>query len=37
MSEILILGVVAIVVVIVMGGLLGRLVDHDDVSSYVEG
>jgi hypothetical protein len=37
MSEILIVGVVAIAIVIVMAGLLGRLVDHDDVSSYVEG
>jgi len=37
MNEILILGLVAIAVVIVMAGLLGRLVDHDDVSSYVEG
>ncbi len=37
MNEILILGLVAIAVVIVMAGLLGRLVDHDDLSSYVEG
>ena len=37
MNEILILGLVAIAVVIVMAGLLGRLVDHDDVSSYLEG
>ena len=31
------IGLVAIAVVIVMAGLLGRLVDHDDLSSYVEG
>jgi hypothetical protein len=37
MNEILVLGLVAIAVVIVMAGLLGRLVDHDDVQSYVEG
>lgn len=37
MSEILILGAVAIAVVVIMAGLLGRLVDHDDLSSYVEG
>ena len=37
MNEILILGLVAIAVVIGMAGLLGRLVDHDDVQSYVEG
>ena len=37
MNEILILGLAAIAVVIAMAWLLGRLVDHDDVSSYVEG
>lgn len=37
MSEILVMGLVAIAVVVVMGGLLGRLADHDDPSSYVEG
>ncbi len=36
MSGILVLGAVAIAVVVIMAGLLGRLVDHDDVSSYVE-
>jgi hypothetical protein len=37
MNEILILGLVAIAVVIVMAGLLGLLVDHDDVQSHLEG
>ena len=37
MNEILVLGLVAIAVVVVMAGLLGRLVDRDDVQSYVEG
>lgn len=37
MAEILLTGLAAIAVVIVMAGLLGRLVEHDDVSSYVEG
>lgn len=37
MAEILLTGLVAIAVVIVMAGLLGRLVERDDVSSYVEG
>lgn len=37
MNEILLIGLVAIAVVIVMAGLLGRLVAHDDLSSYVEG
>jgi hypothetical protein len=37
MAEILLTGLAAIAVVIVMAGLLGRLVERDDVSSYVEG
>jgi hypothetical protein len=37
MSEILVFGLVAIAVVVIMAGLLGRLVAHDDISSYVEG
>ncbi len=37
MTDILGMGVVAIVIVIVMAGVLGRLVDRDDTSSYVEG
>ncbi len=37
MNEILLIGLVAIAVVIAMAGLLGRLVDRDDLSSYVEG
>jgi hypothetical protein len=37
MNEILLTGLVAIAVVIVMAGLLGRLVDRDDLSSYIEG
>jgi hypothetical protein len=37
MNEILLFGLVAIAVVIVMAGVLGRFVDHDDMSSYVEG
>ncbi len=37
MAEILLTGLVAIAVVIVMAGLLGRLVERDDVSTYVEG
>jgi hypothetical protein len=36
MGEILLIGLVAIAVVIVMAGLLGLLVDIDDVSSNVE-
>lgn len=37
MIEILGFGLIAIAVVVVMAGVLGRLVDHDDVSSYIEG
>jgi hypothetical protein len=37
MNEILVIGLVAIAVVIVMAGLLGRLVANDDLSSYMEG
>ena len=37
MSEILIFGLVAIAVVVIMAGVLGRLVARDDISSYVEG
>ena len=37
MAEILLTGLVAIAVVIVMAGLLGRLVERDDVSTYLEG
>lgn len=37
MAEILVLGLVAMAVVIVMAGVLGRLVDRDDLSSYMEG
>jgi hypothetical protein len=37
MTEILAFGLIAIAVVIVMAGLLGRLVAHDDMSSYSEG
>jgi hypothetical protein len=38
MSEILLIGLAAILVVIVMAGLLGRLVDRDeDLQTYVEG
>ncbi len=37
MNSILLIGLVAIAVVIVMAGLLGRLVEHDDMSSYMEG
>jgi hypothetical protein len=37
MAEILLTGLAAIAVVIVMAGLLGRLVERDDVSTYVEG
>lgn len=37
MTEILVLGLVAMAVVIVMAGVLGRLVDRDDLSSYMEG
>jgi hypothetical protein len=36
MSEILIMGLVAIAVVIVMAGVLGRLVARDDMS-YADG
>lgn len=37
MSEILVFGLVAMAVIVVLAGLLGRLVAHDDVSTYVEG
>jgi hypothetical protein len=37
MNEILVIGLVAIAVVVVMAGLLGRLVASDDLSSYTEG
>lgn len=37
MNEILLFGLVAIAVVIVMAGVLGRLTEHDDMSTYVEG
>jgi len=37
MAEILVTGLAAIAVVIVMAGVLGRLVERDDLSSYVEG
>jgi hypothetical protein len=38
MNEILVLGLVAMAVVIVMAGVLGRLVARDDdLSSYLEG
>ena len=37
MTEILAFGLIAIAVVIVMAGLLGRLVAHDDMPSYREG
>ncbi|HET6950953.1 MAG TPA: hypothetical protein VFI47_11285 [Acidimicrobiales bacterium] len=36
MSDILVIGLAAIAMVIVMAGLLGRLVDRDDVS-YTDG
>jgi hypothetical protein len=37
MNDILLFGLAAIVLVIVMAGLLGLAVDHDDLSSYTEG
>jgi len=37
MSDILWYGLAAIALVIVMAGVLGRLVDRDDMSSIVEG
>lgn len=37
MSEILVFGLVAMAVIVVLAGLLGRLVAHDDASTYVEG
>ena len=36
MSEILLIGLVAIAVVIAMAGVLGRLVDHDELQTYSE-
>ena len=36
MTDILIFGLGAIAVVIVMAGLLGRLVAHDDLTSSIE-
>ncbi len=36
MNDILVMGLVAIAVVIVMAGLLGRLVDRDDLSTTIE-
>ncbi len=36
MNDILLFGLAAIVLVIVMAGLLGLAVDHDDLSSYTE-
>jgi hypothetical protein len=35
-NDILVMGLVAIAVVIVMAGLLGRLVDRDDLSTTIE-
>jgi hypothetical protein len=35
-NEILVMGLVAIAVVIVMAGLLGRLVDRDDLSATID-
>lgn len=37
MADILWFGFAAIVLVIVMAGVLGRLAESDDLSSYVEG
>jgi hypothetical protein len=37
MNEILMMGLVAVAVVIVMAGLLGRLVDRDELPTYGEG
>jgi|SoiMetStandDraft_5_1073268.scaffolds.fasta_scaffold414297_2 hypothetical protein len=37
MNDILVFGLVAIAAVVIMAWLLGRLVAHDDISSYVEG
>jgi hypothetical protein len=36
MNEILLMGLVAVAVVIVMAGLLGRLVDRDELPAYGE-
>jgi hypothetical protein len=37
MNEILLMGLVAIAVVVVMAGLLGWLVDRDELSAPAEG
>jgi hypothetical protein len=37
MSDIVFMGLVAIAVVVVMAGLLGWLVDRDDISAPAEG
>lgn len=37
MNDILLIGLAAIAVVIVMAGLLGRLVDNDDLTTYMDG
>ena len=37
MSDILFMGLVAIAVIVVMAGLLGWLVDRDDLSAAAEG
>jgi hypothetical protein len=37
MSEILLMGLAAIAVIVVMAGLLGWLVDRDDLSAPAEG
>jgi hypothetical protein len=34
MSEIVVMGLVAMLVIVVMAGLLGRLVDRDDVPTF---
>jgi hypothetical protein len=34
MSEILVMGLVAMLFIVVMAGLLGRLVDRDDVPTF---
>jgi TRAP-type C4-dicarboxylate transport system permease small subunit len=36
MSEILIMGLMAIAVVVVLAGVLGRLVAHDDLSASMD-
>jgi len=36
MSEILMMGLVAMAVVIVLAGVLGRLVAHDDLSASID-